>query len=70
MRALIAEDRPENLALFAQLLATHIRFEENVLFDTAQRRLGAGGLAAIESILDGVRSACPKPDGPNGAGCS
>jgi len=47
MRALIAEDRPENLALFAQLLATHIRFEEKVLFDTAQRRLGAGGLAAL-----------------------
>jgi len=68
MRALIAEDRPENLALFAQLLATHIRFEEKVLFDTAQRRLGVGGLAALGG--DPGRRANRRPstsDGSNGA---
>ena len=40
LRALIAEDRPENLAAFAELLAAHIRFEETELFETAQRLLG------------------------------
>ncbi len=38
--ALIAEDRPENLAAFAELLAAHIRFEETELLETAQRLLG------------------------------
>jgi hemerythrin-like domain-containing protein len=44
MRRLIAQDRKENLAPFAELLRSHIRFEEQALFETAQRCLGDRGL--------------------------
>jgi len=39
MRGLIAQDRPENLARFAELLTAHIRFEEQDLFARAQELL-------------------------------
>ena len=39
MRGLIAQDRPENLARFAELLTAHIRFEERELFARAQELL-------------------------------
>jgi hemerythrin-like domain-containing protein len=39
MRALIAENRTENLTRFAELLTAHIRFEEHELFERAQERL-------------------------------
>jgi hemerythrin-like domain-containing protein len=48
LRALVAEDRAENLGPFADLLASHIRFEERALFDTAQRLLGPSMWAALE----------------------
>jgi hypothetical protein len=47
MRALITEDRPDNLGPFAALLEAHIRFEEQELFETAQRLLPP-------PILDGL----------------
>lgn len=37
MRELIAQDDSGNLQQFAELLRAHIRFEEQVLFETAQR---------------------------------
>ena len=45
MRSLIAQDRPENLARFAELLTVHIRFEEQVLFARAQDLLEPEQLA-------------------------
>lgn len=50
LRALVAEDREENLEPFANLLASHIRFEEQTLFDTAQRLLGPSMLKALEDV--------------------
>ncbi|MGA7981805.1 MAG: hypothetical protein WCA32_16470 [Chromatiaceae bacterium] len=50
MRALIADDRPASLAAFADLLEAHIRFEENELFETAQRTLAAETLAKLGHI--------------------
>lgn len=47
MRGLIAEDRVDNLARFAELLKAHIHFEEKVLFETAQRVLSPDRLAAL-----------------------
>ena len=53
MRRLIADDRAEHLARFAELLKAHIHFEEKALFETAQRVLtpeqlaGLGGAGAI-----------------------
>ena len=57
LRVLISEDRPGNLALFAESLTAHIRFEEKELFATAQRVLGAKVLADLERILDDRRQA-------------
>jgi hypothetical protein len=51
LRALIAENRPENLVPFAELLAAHIRFEETELFETAQRLLGPDVLSELEQVL-------------------
>lgn len=53
LRRLIAEDSPENLAPFAELLAAHIRFEETELFETAQRLLGPEVLSELEQVLAG-----------------
>ncbi len=47
MRDMMAELDPKNLLRFAQLLSDHIRFEENELFEAAQRRFSADQLAAL-----------------------
>jgi len=47
MRGLIAQDRPENLARFAELLTAHIRFEEQQLFARAQELLEADQLPGL-----------------------
>jgi len=47
MRALIAANRPANLGPFAEALKAHIRFEENELFEIAQRVLGSERLAQL-----------------------
>jgi hypothetical protein len=39
MRALITDDRPDNLGQLAAALEAHIRFEEQELFEAAQRLL-------------------------------
>lgn len=51
LRALIAEDSPDNLGPFADLLVSHIRFEERALFDTAQRLIDAQMWAKVEHAL-------------------
>ena len=51
MRRLIVSDRAEGLAEFAELLRAHIRFEEQVLFECAQRRLDPAELAALGEWL-------------------
>ncbi|MCP5417634.1 MAG: hemerythrin domain-containing protein [Chromatiaceae bacterium] len=48
LRAMIAEERVDNLALFAGALKAHIRFEERQLFEAAQRLLGSERLAQME----------------------
>ncbi|MCP5408914.1 MAG: hemerythrin domain-containing protein [Chromatiaceae bacterium] len=48
MRLLIQENNPGNLASFAEALTAHIRFEEKVLFETAQRVLGSRVLKDLE----------------------
>lgn len=59
LRALIVEDRAENLGPFADLLDAHIRFEEHTLFDSAQRLLGPGMWAELERMQgDGQQTAC------------
>lgn len=47
MRDMVAEADPEHLPRFADLLSDHIRFEEQVLFEVAQRRLSTDQLAAL-----------------------
>ena len=47
MRSLVAQDRPENLARFAELLTAHIRFEERELFARAQELLGPEQLSEL-----------------------
>jgi hemerythrin-like domain-containing protein len=47
MRRLIAEDRSENLASFAELLRSHIRFKEKTLFERAQQLLDPGSLTEL-----------------------
>ena len=47
MRSLIAQDRPENLARFAELLTAHIRFEEQTLFARAQESLAPDQLTEL-----------------------
>lgn len=56
MRRLIVSDRVEGLAEFAQLLRAHIRFEEQVLFECAQRRLNSAEFAALG---EGLRAEGP-----------
>ncbi len=51
MHALIVENRSGNLGAFADLLAAHIQFEEQELFDTAQRVLDSQALADLEQAL-------------------
>ena len=52
MHFLILENSPGNLALLAESLTAHIRFEEKELFETAQRVLGSKVLADLERVLD------------------
>lgn len=47
LRALIAAGDVDALAVFAQALGDHIRFEEQVLFETAQRVLDETTLALL-----------------------
>lgn len=47
MRALIADNNPANLMPFAEALKAHIRFEENELFEIAQKMLGPERLAEL-----------------------
>jgi hemerythrin-like domain-containing protein len=51
LRVLVAEDRAENLGAFADLLATHIRFEEQDLFETAQRLIAPQEWSKVAQIL-------------------
>lgn len=51
VRALVAQDRPEGLARFAELLTAHIRFEERELFERAQTVLDAGELSELPRHL-------------------
>lgn len=44
LRRLIADERTECLAQFADLFRAHIRFEEQILFEQAQRLLDQGQL--------------------------
>ena len=55
LRALVAEDRVEHLARFADALTAHIRFEEQVLFEAAQRSLSAAQLSALQSDAEAAR---------------
>lgn len=57
MRAMIDAGGPENLAAFGEALAAHIRFEEQELFETAQRVLSAEALERIQALHD--REAAP-----------
>jgi hemerythrin-like domain-containing protein len=57
MRAMIDAGGPEDLAAFAETLADHIRFEEQELFETAQRVLGTEALERIQALHD--REAAP-----------
>jgi hemerythrin-like domain-containing protein len=57
MRAMIDAGGPENLAVFAEALTDHIRFEEKELFEVAQRVLGADTLARLQDLHD--REAAP-----------
>jgi hemerythrin-like domain-containing protein len=52
LRAMVDAGGPEDLAAVARLLAEHIRFEENELFQTAQRVLGQEALTAIHALHD------------------
>lgn len=47
MRDMVAEADPHHLLPFADLLSDHIRFEEQILFEAAQRRLSTDQLAAL-----------------------
>ena len=49
---LVLENSADNLALFAESLTNLIRFEENELFDTAQRVLGSKVLDDLERVLN------------------
>jgi len=48
MRRMIAQADATGLAEFAELLRTHIRFEEQTLFETAQQRLAAAVLNGLD----------------------
>lgn len=47
MRELIAQNRTDDLGRFANLLTAHIRFEEQELFERAQRTLDPDQLAQL-----------------------
>jgi hemerythrin-like domain-containing protein len=66
LRTLIADDRPENLSVFAELLAAHVRFEESELFETAQRLLGLDALAQLEQVPTDARQTVHGPAEPKG----
>lgn len=63
LRAMIAEDRPENLAPFAEFLVAHIRFEETELFDAAQRLLDPEVLAQMERVASDTPRSIRGPSG-------
>jgi hemerythrin-like domain-containing protein len=63
MRGLIAEDRPDNLGRFAASLEAHIRFEEQELFETAQRLLPPSILGGLERTERNARCDS-EPPGP------
>jgi len=67
LRTLVAEDRSENLSVFAQMLAAHIRFEETELFETTQRLLGPGVLARLEQAPTDAQQSVPGPAKLNGS---
>jgi hypothetical protein len=66
LRALIADDRPENPIQFAELLVAHIRCEETEVFDAAQRLLDPDALAQLERIAAEARRSMSGPSGTNG----
>jgi hypothetical protein len=62
MRALIATGGPADLERFAALLDEHIRFEESLLFETAQRVLSSDVLAGIQGLHEQTAaSRCTRP---------
>ena len=63
MRRLIAADKVEGLAPFAERLRAHIRFEERVLFPRAEGRLGPAALAALGAGLRADASCRARPLG-------
>ena len=54
MRRMIAQADATGLSEFAELLRTHIRFEEQTLFETAQRRLAAAVLNGLDDAAGSV----------------
>jgi hypothetical protein len=50
LRALVATGCPADLDAFADLLETHIRFEESELFETAQKVLTPEVLADLQTL--------------------
>jgi hemerythrin-like domain-containing protein len=63
MRALIGEDRSDNLGPFAAALEAHIRFEEQELFETAQRILPLPTLDGLDRAKRNARCDA-EPPGP------
>jgi hemerythrin-like domain-containing protein len=60
LRALVASDAPEAPSRFGEALNAHIRFEESVVFETAQQVLGPSVLAELGALHEAVaRAACP-----------
>jgi hemerythrin-like domain-containing protein len=60
LRALVASDAPEAPSRFGEALNAHIRFEESVVFETAQQVLGPSVLAELGALHEAVaRPACP-----------
>lgn len=60
LRALITQGDASDLAAFAQALSDHIRFEEQILFETAQRVLDEATLTALAK--QSAREARPRCD--------
>lgn len=50
LRALVLDTSAQSLAPFGDHLREHIRFEEQILFETAQKRLNAKALAMIAEL--------------------
>ncbi|MCP3871297.1 MAG: hemerythrin domain-containing protein [Gammaproteobacteria bacterium] len=55
MRLLIAGNGPDSLLSFAELLSAHIRFEEQELFNTAQRQLEPDVLTGLKQMPDSLK---------------